>query len=564
MPDFGSPVVGNGPTGIQQGLQTISGLMGIRQQQQGLQSGALDIQQKQAQLPAVQAESQTKQLMQSQIQRYSQLAQSKVDENGNSLIDPQTGDYDIGKLASMGMRVAPLAPELVGNTAKTHTDLTNLKAAALSLTSGQKAALMGPIQAAGLTNDPNAVKAAVDQIDAWGNSDPSFKPYAETAKTYVQKLNGIQDPEMRARAANSLAASFQPGQAVQTQTQPTLIDKGGQLQPGVTAPPVQGGGFTPTSAPIDKTVAPGLHIFQDQAQNNWAVNPQDPGKAILLGKGGSLPGVVPKDVQQGRDAAALKIAQDELKTTPPGPAHDQLVAAIQRMQSGGSPVPASVGSKPQNLGPPVLEVGGKGAIEANTADMGNHFTKLNGASESLPLVTSLTKTIQGLAPEAFVGPGQDKRQYWAGLGRVFGFNVTGDAQTDTNLLSKAMAQLNISTPAGTDAARALVEAGQPNVKMDSDAIKEAAGTLLGQAKMQIAERDMLGETRYKNEGQGDPAAYQQKRQWFEHNADPRIWQYEDLKKSNPAQAKKFIQRQPDPSDLADKADALEKGGLFKK
>jgi hypothetical protein len=196
-------------------------------------------------------------------------------------------------------------------------------------------------------------------------------------------------------------------------------------------------------------------------------------------------------------------------------------------------------------------------------DMSDHFTGLNASAQSLPLVTGLTKTIESLAPSAFTGPGGDKKQYMAGILRGFHINATGDAQTDTNLLNKAMAQLNISTPAGTDAARALVEAGQPNSHMDPDAIKEAAGTLRGQVMMNQAERNFLQTTRLSNRGAGDPQAYQEGRQQFEAQADPRIWQYHDLANSNPAAARTFIRRQPDGADLVRKSAALEQMGFFR-
>lgn len=206
------------------------------------------------------------------------------------------------------------------------------------------------------------------------------------------------------------------------------------------------------------------------------------------------------------------------------------------------------------------------AVQAQTktaSDMSDHFTGLNASAQSLPLVTGLTKTIEGLAPSAFTGPGGDKRQYMAGLAHVFGVNLTGDAQTDTNLMNKAMAQLNISTPAGTDAARALIEAGQPNSHMDATAIKEAAGTIRGQVLMNQAERNFLQTTRLSNRGAGDPQAYQEGRQAFEANADPRIWQYEELAKSNPASSRAFISRQTDKADLIRKTRALENMGFFR-
>ena len=146
---------------------------------------------------------------------------------------------------------------------------------------------------------------------------------------------------------------------------------------------------------------------------------------------------------------------------------------------------------------------------------------------------------------------------------AFGIHATGDAQTDTNLLNKAIAQLNMSTPAGTDAARVLREAGQPNVDMDLGAIKEAAGTVAAQVRMDEAERNFLQTSRFSNRGEGDIQAYQEGRQKFEANADPRIWQYEELAKTNPKDARAFISRQPDKAELVRKSKQLEQMGFFR-
>lgn len=260
------------------------------------------------------------------------------------------------------------------------------------------------------------------------------------------------------------------------------------------------------------------------------------------------------------------------------------VQAVQTNPNSATPMGAVGPEMKQGIGPQVMTDpagnlhfvgsgtgGGQGwtnrpGAEAQTnaaQEMSSHFSALNDSAKSLPLVNSLTHTIEGLAPSAFTGIGGDKRQYMAGLARSLNVNLTGDSQTDTNLLNKAMSQLNMSSPAATDAARTLVEAGQPNSKMDPDAIKEAAGTVASQVKMNVAERDFLNSTRFKNGGSGDSQIYQQGRQWFENNADPRIWQYEQLRKQNPAGAQKFLRRQPDANDLINKAEVLQQAGFFK-
>lgn len=229
--------------------------------------------------------------------------------------------------------------------------------------------------------------------------------------------------------------------------------------------------------------------------------------------------------------------------------------------------------QPHFIGTPGSGKGGGGAsafptrtgvesLSGATADMGKHFSGLNDAAAALPITTALTKTIEGLAPSAYTGVGGDKKQYVTGVLQAFHITPTGDAQTDTNLMNKAMAQLNISSKAGTDAARALVEAGQPNSKMDAPAIREAAGTIAAQVRMNEAERNFLHTARYSNRGAGDIEAYQEGRQKFEANADPRIWQYEELAKTNPEQARSFLSRQPDRHELVKKTKALSALGFF--
>ena len=204
-----------------------------------------------------------------------------------------------------------------------------------------------------------------------------------------------------------------------------------------------------------------------------------------------------------------------------------------------------------------------GARNAAAADMSDHYKRLNASAANMPLTNALTKTIESFAPTAFTDVGGDKKQYVAGVLRSLNFTPTGNAETDTNLMNKAMAQLNLATPAATDAARVLTEAGRPNAKMDPVAIKDAAGTVASQMKMDQAERDFLTTARYRNGGAGDSQTYQQGRQQFEANADPRIWQYEELAKNDRAAARAFIGRQPDKADLIRKAGALEGMGFFR-
>lgn len=260
-------------------------------------------------------------------------------------------------------------------------------------------------------------------------------------------------------------------------------------------------------------------------------------------------------------------------TTAPPVAGGGFTATTSTPKDIGPQIIMDAQGQPHYVGTPRSGAGGTGgafpsktgvaAVGGATDAMDSHFKGLNAAAQSLPLTTALTKTIEGLAPSAFTGVGGDKKQYTAGVLKAFNMNATGDAQTDTNLLNKAIAQLNISSPAGTDAARALVEAGQPNSKMDAKAIREAAGTIAAQVKMNEAERNFLQTSRFSNRGEGDIQAYQEGRQKFEAVADPRIWQYESMVKSDPNGAREFLARQPDRHELVKKTKELSSMGFFK-
>jgi len=83
-------------------------------------------------------------------------------------------------------------------------------------------------------------------------------------KNYISQLSQTKDPQQRVGLASKMSQMFLPPQGVNTQAGTTPMDLGGQIQPGVTAPAAAGGGFTPTGAPIDKTLPPTQTRFNPQ------------------------------------------------------------------------------------------------------------------------------------------------------------------------------------------------------------------------------------------------------------------------------------------------------------
>jgi hypothetical protein len=255
--------------------------------------------------------------------------------------------------------------------------------------------------------------------------------------------------------------------------------------------------------------------------------------------------------------------------------------AVQQQLSPSTPV--MEGNTPGYLGPQMggtsptgsqqkagfvaagLPVGAENNIAANVNTMNKHFESLQDSAAGNQLAQGLVGNIQSLATKAITGTESDKLAYANGLLAALPGNGHSDnIKTATDLLEKNMAQLNLSSPASSDAARVLISAARPHSTMSPDAIKEASQQLAAQVQANVAIRDHLARYKYANGGQGDATGYQQERQNIESVADPRAWQYMDLGPGTPA-AKSFIQHlsPSDRAQLGTKIQKLEQLGILK-
>ena len=198
------------------------------------------------------------------------------------------------------------------------------------------------------------------------------------------------------------------------------------------------------------------------------------------------------------------------------------------------------------------------AMVGSAEEMNRHYASLNDQSTGSQLVAALSGNIQSLAQKAITGTEQDKKAYVNGMLNALniGNQATGDLQKDTDLLEKSLAQLNLSTPASTDAARILSSIAKPHATMAAAAIPEATQQVASQVEANMALRNYLTPYRMANNGAGDVVGYQHAREQGENTFDPRIWQYKDMKKTNPDAARKFLTSQPDMADLIQKSKQL--------
>lgn len=184
-----------------------------------------------------------------------------------------------------------------------------------------------------------------------------------------------------------------------------------------------------------------------------------------------------------------------------------------------------------------LPAGAAESIKGNVDEMNSHFSGLNATAAQLARTGALVGNIKSLADKAITGTEQGRKAYVNGLLDSFGLGnkKTQDLQTNTNLLDKYLSDLNLQTPAASDAARQLITAARPNSKMDANAIVDAADLLHAQIKASAAFRNSMQGARFSN----NPETYQSQRTSLEPLFDPRIWQFEG---KSPAEQKRLMSK----------------------
>ncbi len=535
MPDFGAPVASGVNVNPNQGLTTISNLMGLQQKRQAIQSQGLGIETQEAQLPAQQAESQLVQQKVGEQQAVSKMMQSGIDDQGNSIRDAN-GEPDPAKILPALGRIAPLTGQTIAqNILQTHTAKVGLQAAATTLDSQQRAALMGPIQAIA-TNpaDPSMVDKASTALDQWAEKHPEMGAMVGNAKTLLAHISSTQDPAMRAHLAQSLSSLMQGGQAVQTQPQAGTVNTGAQVLSGTVAPPVAGGGFTPQTS-VQTAVPPGLQTFQDQAGNTWAYNAQSPGHAILVGHGGGVGG--------GKGAPAGHPGSGQPTGAEP---------------SGGQP-------QSGNGGPPTLTLGEADVVKQNTQNV-NDTRKIAADSQTQHDILNRIQSIAS-TPGLYVGPGSENVAKLANVvAQLPGMEGAAKYANNYNEMVKFMAQnaarmgsaMGLS---GSDARLDLALHSQPNATTDARTVQNVAQYMSGLVKMGAAKADAM------DKWLQQPGNSLQNEQNFERlwrdSADPRIFQLNEMKDQGEAQdyAKLHI-RKSELADIQKKHDTLKSLGAI--
>lgn len=557
MPDFGAPVAQNINADPNQGLTTLSNLMGLQQRQQQIQSGALGIQRQQAELPGVQAETQAKQQVMQERQRVTTMLQSGVDDQGNSIRKP-SGEPDPAKVIPALGRIAPFTgQDYAQKILKTETDKVGLQSAATTLNANQRQMLQGPLQAIAVDPSDENVKLARTTIAELVQEHPEMVPSAAHVNSLLEHVQNVTDPKQREHLANSLSALVQPGVTVQTQPQAAAVSTGAVQQQGTQAPPVAGGGFTPSTS-VRNEVAPGMAMFTDQAGNTWATSPQAPGHAIMVGHGGKIspataapPASIPEvtvrpalnieDVSNPNNPTPLPSGAPQGKVTPP------------TQNKGGS-------------APPVLTLGEADQVKANVDTVNRNRSSAADAQTQHDIL----QRIQGLAstPGLYLGPkSRTVADLATTISKLPGMEGAAQYANNYNELVKFMAQnaarqgasLGLS---GSDARLDMAVHANPNADpMDSRTIQNVSQYLGGVVRMNLAKADAMDRW-LQQPGNSLQNEHKFEQQWRDH-ADPRLFQLMEMKDQNQAQdySKLHIRKNEQPV-LAKKLDWLRQVGAL--
>lgn len=236
------------------GINTLSGIVGLKQQQQALQTGQYN-------QATAQAESEQAQQKNRELQKVSALMQS-VHNGGYRKAD---GTLDRQKFADDITTVAPVygqgqassilsqANEIVSNQ-KAKQDLTDSARASLGTT------------LTALAKDPNTRRD--DVVDAYSRwlQDHKDDPAAFRVGVAQAAMLPQNDADPKFRDILGKYAATLTGQPT---TAPTTVDTGGAIQPGQVSNVT--GAITSTGAPIQKTMPP--HQIRNEAGQVVNVNP---------------------------------------------------------------------------------------------------------------------------------------------------------------------------------------------------------------------------------------------------------------------------------------------------
>jgi hypothetical protein len=362
-------------------INSLSGILNLRQQQQALQTG-------QYQQQSAQATAQQDQQKNSELQALARFSASAMKDPKYQLPD---GSLDVQKFQNDAMAVAPTYGQpIIGQTTSNVKEGINTRAAIQSLSAAQNAQIAAGLK--GLASIPGG--ATKSQILDWknqmesNNKDPAFARALDNALLFMQP-----DPNGGYSGAAAKMAAALGGMSMQ---EPGTVDLGTSVQPTVTTtmgPNV--GQQTPAGGSFPKSGI--IQLANGQAAR---LN-QATGKYELIQQGNTQGGATP---------------------TPAAPPH---------------PRTAQDDAPPPNAPKAVQDQYQTAVTQANT-----HVENVRTADHDYGLNTKIADRIRELSKNTTTGTGSQTLQNIGGvLGLPFNGNVNSDYQTLGAYLDRQAATL---------------------------------------------------------------------------------------------------------------------------
>lgn len=341
---------------------------------------------------------------------------------------------------------------------------------------------------------PEIVKQGLDGLV---EMQPGLKAAADHAWRYMLAPSaGDPDAFKNATLKVGQAVMSPAQQAVAIKPDVVQTDSGQQIVSTNINPLAEGGVGSHPIAPIKKQLPPTTPTFDKKT-----------------GEPGYL-GSVDDPAEGGFDPSKLSDAQKVamIKADPVAYANG-LESFYKRGQAAARVV----------SGPPVGAVAG---IEGSQSTINDQWKALNDQAGKAGTDISLLQNIKQFSHNAATGQLADREALINGIAARLGISSADLKKTDTDLLAKNSAMLAL-VGGNTDAARALAEAANPNIKMNETAIRHAADQIISQKQMAIAQQKYLLPFKALAD-QGHPEAYQAAKAQFDAAADPRIFQYPNM------------------------------------
>lgn len=375
--------------------------------------------------------------------------------------------------------------------------------------------------AASGAQSPDDITAALDNLVASKKGTPeeaNYQTIANTAKEAVthlaNKTSGDNPPpagqEPWRQGALNLSRSILPASATVgaggiAAPQSATVDTGAQIQPGATAPALQGGAFRPSGAPIAKVTPP--TVTTNAAQ-----------QLVRVAPGGTGATVIPTQAAPGG--------------------------------SSGQPQPNANPNAAQALG----QRGQAEAVSQRVSQIQAQAANTVQAQDALTRAKSILESGQGPDTGGLFEERKGLKNVMSSLG------IDTQGADDMNTLSKNLARYEASRATaaglgGTDAARELAHNGSPNTQLDNKA-------LIGIVRQSLASEKVLSGFANVQSKTNDPQQQLQNEAAFRSIPHP-IETTEYMMSRSKQEAEKYLQEHGlSHQDVAKSAAAMKQFGIM--